>query len=142
MRLPNEEVAVIDVVWLDQRALLLLHEKSLATHGGLRGRVADGLLESALARPLQIVNYRSDATLAELAAAYAVGITRNHPFSDGNKRAAFLAMTLFCRQNGWRVVAPDLEAIALILSLASGELTEEQLAVWIEQHLKPVSQQP
>ena len=133
---------MVEIVWLNRRAFLVLHEKSLAIHGGFRGHTKDGLLDSALTRPKQIINYRDDATLAELAAAYAVGITRNHPFSDGNKRAAFLAMTLFCRQNGWRIVAPDLEAIALILTLAAGELTEEQLTVWIERHLEPLNKTP
>ena len=133
---------MLKVVWLDTVSFLRLHDKSLATHGGLQGRRDTGLLDSALARPQQILNYRDDATLAELAAAYAVGITRNHPFSDGNKRAAFLAMTLFCNLNGWRLRTPDLEAIALILALAAGEITEEMLAVWIGQHLVAVEPKP
>ncbi len=123
------------VRWLNRRALLLLHEMSLVEHGGLRGFRDEGLLDSALIRPQQILNYREDASLADLAAAYAYAITRNHPFSDGNKRGAYLALATFCRLNGWSVEASQVEVFETIMLLAAGDLTEEQLAAWIGQHL-------
>ena len=122
--------------WVGKRALLLLHEESLAEHGGLRGVRDEGLLESALARPQQILNYRDAATLAELAAAYTVGIARNHPFNDGNKRAAFLAMGAFLDLHDYLLIAPHLEAFQIMMAVASGELQEEELTAWVNAHLR------
>ena len=130
------------IKWLDRRALLLLHEESLAEHGGLRGFRDEGLFDSALIRPQQILNYEPDATLAKLAAAYAFGITRNHPFSDGNKRAAYLALDMFCRVNGWAVRTSQLDVFNTMLALAAGDMTEEALASWIAQHLIPLTAKP
>ena len=133
---------VDSIQWLDRRALLLLHEESLAEHGGLRGFRDEGLFDSALVRPQQILNYEPDAILARLAAAYAFGITRNHPFSDGNKRAAYLALDMFCRVNGWAVKTSQLDVLNTMMALAAGELTEEVLAAWISQHLVPLAAKP
>ena len=116
----------------------MLHEESLAEHGGLRGLRDEGLLESALARPRQIHNYREDATLTELAAAYAVGIARNHPFSDGNKRAAFLAMGAFLGIHGYLLTADPMQAFQGMLAVASGELKEDELNAWIIAHVRKV----
>ncbi len=127
----------MEITWLHRRALLLAHERSLAEHGGLRGIRDAGLLDSALARPQHLLHYNADVTLAELAASYVFGITRNHPFVDGNKRAAYVVLGLFLPANGWWLRAPPQEAYALMIALASGELTEEQLAVWIERHMIP-----
>ena len=121
--------------WLDKRALLLLHEESLAEFGGLRGFREEGLFESAIVRPQQVLYYKADASLAELAAAYAYGIARNHPFLDGNKRASYLALDTFCRLNGWAVGTSQPEKFQIMMALAAGEITEEQLAAWITQHL-------
>ncbi len=123
------------IQWLDRRALLLLHEESLADHGGLSGFRDEGLFDSALVRPQQILNYEPDATLARLAAAYAFGITRNHPFSDGNKRTAYLALDMFCRLNGWAVKTSQLDVLNTMLALAAGNLMEEVLVLWISKHL-------
>ena len=95
--------------WVDRQALLLLHDESLAEHGGAAGLRDEGLLDSALARPLNLVAY-GKPDLAELAACYAVGLAKNHAFVDGNKRAAFLAMGLFLYLNGWRLHATQAEA--------------------------------
>ncbi len=130
------------IQWLDRRALLLLHEESLAEHGGLRGFRDEGLFDSALVRPQQILNYEPDATLAKLAAAYAFGITRNHPFSDGNKRAAYLALDMFCRVNGWAVKTSQLDVFNTMMALAAGDMAEEALALWITQHLVPLTAKP
>ena len=117
--------------WISKRALLLLHEESLAEFGGMRGIRNDGLLESALARPQNIHDYNSTSTVAELAAAYGYGIAKNHAFVDGNKQAAFLSIGLFLSMNGYRLIADQADAIAVIMGVASGEVDETALAAWI-----------
>ena len=91
--------------WIGKTALMLLQAESLAEHGGLEGIRDEGLLESALARPINLNIYEGETDPARLAAAYAAGIVRNHPFADGNKRVAFLAIGLFLGLNGWRLTA-------------------------------------
>lgn len=120
--------------WLAKKALLLLHEESITFFGGGAGLRDEGLLDSALARPVNQFLYRPESTLAELAAAYGYGLARNHAFVDGNKRVAFLAMGLFLRCNGYRLVAKQVDAIRVVMSLAAGEVTEQDLAVWITQN--------
>jgi len=117
--------------WISKRALLLLHEESLAEFGGARGLRDDGLLESALARPQNIHAYNSKSTVAELAAAYGYGIAKNHAFVDGNKRAAFLSIGLFLSMNGYRLIANQADAITVTMGVASGEVDERNLAAWI-----------
>lgn len=117
--------------WISKKALLLLHEESLAEFGGAPGLRDETLLESALAPPRNIHAYRSESTLAELAAAYAFGIAKNHAFVDGNKRAAFLSIGLFLAINGYRLVAGQPDAIATVLGVASGDINEAVLAVWL-----------
>jgi len=125
------------VQWINRRSLLLLHEESLAIFGGARGLRDEALFESALARPQNRLAYQPEATLAELAASYAYGLARNHPFVDGNKRAALLAIGLFLGRNGLRLRAPQVDAIRTIQSLATGTLTEAALATWIAAHAEP-----
>lgn len=122
--------------WVDKRALLLLHGESLAEHGGLPGLRNEGLLDSALARPLNLAAYGGVPDVAELAAAYGVGVAKNHPFVDGNKRAAFLAVGLFLAINGYRLAATQLEATQAMFALAAGELDEASFAVWLRGHMK------
>jgi death-on-curing protein len=122
--------------WLDKRALMLLHEESLATFGGARGVRDEGLLESALARPVNKYRYDGIRDLAPLSAAYGFGIARNHPFVDGNKRAALLAIGVFLRINGARLQADTVDAIRTTFALAAGELDENALAVWVRANLK------
>jgi len=122
--------------WIDKQALLMLHSESLAEHGGLSGIRDEGLLDSALARPQNLIAYAPDADIAALAAAYGTGVARNHPFADGNKRAAFLSVGLFLAVNGWRLVATPIEATQIMLGVASGELEEEAFAAWIRDHLR------
>lgn len=124
-------------VWLDGEILLLLHRAALAEHGGLDGMRDPGLLDSALARPMNLHAYEGETDLCRLAASYAGGIVRNHPFADGNKRAAFLAAIVFLERNG---VVPDLaegEAIAAIFDLAAGDLPEEGFAAWLRDNVTP-----
>ena len=123
--------------WLNKAALVLLHNESLALFGGPSGLRDEGLLDSALVRPANLLLYRPDADLASLAAAYAYGLAQNHPFIDGNKRAAFLAIGLFLHINGQRLRASPVEAIQTIFALASGQLSEIELADWIRAHQVP-----
>ena len=119
--------------WVDQRLLTILHDESLAEHGGASGLRDAGLLESALARPLNLVAY-GDPDVADLAACYGVGLAKNHPFVDGNKRAAFLAVGLFLRLNGHRLVASQAEALLAMMSVASGDMKEADFAEWLRGH--------
>ena len=123
--------------WVAKQVVLLLHAESLAEHGGSEGIRDEGALELALARPLNHYTYGGTADLGALAAAYAVGVSQNHPFIDGNKRAAFIAMGLFLALNGLRLVAPQIEAARVMFALAAGELAETDLADWVRTHVQP-----
>ena len=116
--------------WIERQALLLLHDESLAEHGGAAGLRDEGLFDSALARPLNLAAY-GEPGFTDLAAAYGAGLAQNHPFVDGNKRAAFLAVGLFLYVNGYRLNAAQAEATVTMLSLAAGELGEAAFAAWI-----------
>lgn len=124
--------------WVDQHALLLLHEESLAEHGGASGLRDQGLLESALARPQNLVAY-GDPDVSELAAAYGFGLAKNHAFVDGNKRAAFLAVGLFLALNGRRLAASQADAMLMMLDVAAGAIDEAAFAGWIREHSAPRS---
>jgi death on curing protein len=128
---------VIDCKWLTLDAVMATHEQSIATFGGSSGIRDEGLLESALARPKQIVAY-GEPTLARLAAAYAFGIARNHPFVDGNKRSALMAAYTFLRINGHRLTASEVETVAIFRDLAAGEVDEDILTGWIESNIVAV----
>lgn len=120
--------------WINKKALLMLHQESLATFGGLVGLRDEGLLDSALARPQNTHAYNPDSTLTDLAASYAFGLVRNHAFLDGNKRAAFLSIGLFLSINGHKLIADQVEAIQSILAAAGGEFSERDLAAWIQKN--------
>ena len=116
--------------WLTRQIIIAIHDEQLAIHGGASGLRDDGMLGSALDRPKNKWAYES-ADLPELAAAYAFGIARNHPFVDGNKRTSLLALYTFLGVNGIDFIVPEAEAAAIILSLAAGEVSEESLTRWI-----------
>jgi death on curing protein len=120
-------------VWLSERLVLAMHSKALTRHGGADGIRDPGLLESALARPLNRGAY-GDPDIIELAALYALAIGRNHPFIDGNKRTAYLALEVFLALNGLRLTATDAEAVVGILAMASGDLTEDEFILWVREH--------
>ena len=122
-------------VWVAGSVVYAIHEAQLAEHGGIAGLRDEGLLSSALARPQNLVAYGDDPDAASLAAAYAFGIARNHPFLDGNKRTAFVVMELFLSLNGWNLTAEDKECITTMLALASGTLPEKSLADWLRLHI-------
>jgi death on curing protein len=111
-----------------------IHTSQVQEHGGSLGLRDQGLLGSALDRPRNRFHYESEADLFDLAAAYGFGLARNHPFVDGNKRVAFQAMYVFLGLNGLRIEAEETEVVRLILALASGELSEPELADWLRQN--------
>jgi death-on-curing protein len=116
-------------------AVLRMHEESLALHGGPEGVRDLGLLESALARPKNLLAYSENTlSLAELAAAYAKGIVANHPFVDGNKRTSLIVSFTFLRLNGQQVTASKEARVMTFWRLASGEISEADLAVWFDEH--------
>lgn len=124
--------------WISKTALLLLHDESLAEHGGAPGLRDEGLLDSELARPLQLASYgEPPPDLAALAASYGVGLAKNHGFVDGNKRAAFLAVGLFLAINGHRLATSQADATLTMLAVAAGELDETAFAAWVRAHLVP-----
>jgi death on curing protein len=122
--------------WVVDSVVLAIHEAQLAEHGGLAGIRDEGLLASALARPQNVAAYGEHPDAADLAAAYAFGIARNHPFLDGNKRTAFVVMELFLNLNGLSLNADDAECISRMLAVASGSLGEKALAAWIRDRMK------
>jgi death-on-curing protein len=120
------------IVWLEKALALAIHDRQLAEHGGTSGVRDEGLLESALARPQQLHAYGDPPPdLADLAAALAHGLARNHPFLDGNKRTAAVACETFLELNGATLEADDLELYPLYLALAEGKLGERDFAAWL-----------
>jgi death on curing protein len=120
-------------VWIDSAVLLAVHDEQLAEHGGAAGTRDIGLFESALARPEHLAHYgQPDA--ADLAAAYGYGIARNHPFIDGNKRTAFVAVELFLSLNGLELSADDGDCVITMLAVAAGQMDEAAFARWLRDH--------
>lgn len=125
------------IVWLEKTLALAIHDRQLAEHGGSAGVRDEGLLESALARPLQLHAYGDPAPdLADLAAALAHGLARNHPFLDGNKRTAHVAYRTFLALNGAELVATDEEKYLTMLALAEGNLKEQDFAAWLRPRVR------
>ena len=120
-------------VWIDPRVLLAVHEEQLAEHGGAMGTRDLGLFESALARPRNLALY-GEPDAAALAASYGCGIARNHPFIDGNKRTAFVAVEFFLALNGLALEAEDGACVLTMLAVASGALDEAAFAAWLREH--------
>jgi death on curing protein len=125
------------MIWLEKRLVLAIHDRQLAEHGGTGGVRDEGLLESALARSQQLHAYGDPAPdLADLAAALAYGLARNHPFLDGNKRTAAVAGETFLELNGATLEAHDVELYPIYLALAEGKLGERDFAGWLRQRLR------
>ncbi|TSA42268.1 MAG: type II toxin-antitoxin system death-on-curing family toxin [Betaproteobacteria bacterium] len=120
-------------VWVDPSVILAVHDEQMAEHGGAAGLRERGLLESALARPSNLAAY-GKPDHADLAACYGVGIAKNHPFVDGNKRTAFVAVELFLTLNGWKLSASDADAVLAMLAVAAGKIDETGFAEWIRRH--------
>jgi death on curing protein len=121
-------------IWLDARDAIAVHDRQLAEHGGAIGIRDPGLLDSALARPVNRWNYGADSA-ADLAAAYAYGVARNHPFIDGNKRTAWVLARLFLAINGHKLAFTAEDAIRMMLALAAGELDEAAMVEWFKARL-------
>jgi len=126
-------------IWVDLSVVLALHDEHLAEHGGPAGLRDRAALESALARPLDKADY-ADADIATLAAAYAYGISRNHPFADGNKRTALVVAELFLMLNGHVLTASNAECVTTFLDLAAGTITEDELARWFRDYIEPLAE--
>ena len=120
--------------WVLKSIVLALQHEQLAEHGGSPGLRDEGLLESALDRPANLFRY-GNPDLADLAAAYAFGLAKNHPFVDGNKRTSYVVTRLFLLLNGADLAAPPAERVRIWLALAAGEMIEEQLAAWLREHI-------
>lgn len=121
-------------VWVDPAVIRAVHEEQLAEHGGAAGVRDEGLLESALSRPRNLAHYGAPDA-ADLAASYAHGLGKNHPFIDGNKRSAFVAAELFLELNGQQLKASDADCVLATLALSSGELSESGFAMWLREHI-------
>jgi death-on-curing protein len=120
-------------VWLKREFIIAVHERLIADHGGGSGLRDEGLLESALARPQHQFHY-GEPSLTGLAAAYAVGIAKNHAFVDGNKRTAFVAAVVFLERNGLHLNASEAEATIAMLRVAEGSMTQKQFTRWLDEH--------
>ena len=123
-----------DWVWVEPRVALAAHAEQLAEHGGAAGVRDLNMLESAMARPLNLVAY-GDPDAADLAAAYAFGIARNHPFVDGNKRTAAVVSETFLVLNGLTLTGDDVDIVMTFLALAAGEMSVEALTHWFRAHI-------
>jgi len=122
--------------WIDAQAMRAVHEEQILEHGGPAGLRDAGLLESALARPRHLATYGTP-DVCDLAAAYGFGLARNHPFVDGNKRTAFVAVELFLALNGHALAASDADCVMAMLRLAASETDEKAFADWLRAHVEP-----
>jgi death-on-curing protein len=125
-----------DPVWLDRRRVVAIHREQINDHGGASGTRDEGLLDSALARPRNHFAY-TGASVPELAAVCALAIARNHPFIDGNKRTAYVALELFLDLNGFDFVASDVEAVVAMVEMAADDMSDEDFVVWVGNFARP-----
>jgi death-on-curing protein len=123
-------------IWIDRAVILAIHDMQLAEHGGGSGIRDNNLLESALARPINLAAY-GEPDAPALAGAYGYGLSRNHAFIDGNKRTGFVAAELFLRINGYQLLADDADCVFTMLAVAAGDLTEDEFANWLRCHTVP-----
>ncbi len=129
----------MDTKWIASDAVLAMHMRQIAEHGGIDGLRDEGLLLSALARPENLHAYGESIDLAALGASYASGIAKNHPFLDGNKRTALVVAVTFLNLNGYDFDAPDAETYTLFIQLAEGSINEDELAGWFRERLYSIS---
>ena len=124
-------------VWIGTTLALAIHKLQIAEHGGEDGVRDIGMLESALARARNIAPYEPDADVARLAAAFAVGIIKNHPFVDGNKRTGYVVMETFLVLNGHQLIATEAEKYPIVIAVADGSMSEDEFGDWLRNHLAP-----
>lgn len=123
-------------IWVREDVVLAIHRRQLSEHGGGEGVRDAGLLSSALGKPKNLYTYSNPApSMARLAASYAFGLAKNHPFVDGNKRTAFIVCQLFLNLNGWKLDASALDKFTTFLDLAAGQVSEDELTAWLEAHV-------
>ena len=120
-------------IWITEAMVQVIHADQIATHGGAHGVRDEGLLASALGRARNRYGYE-ESNIHRLAANYGYGIARNHPFIDGNKRTAFQVMYAFLKVNGWELTAPEPEVVLVMQALAAGEMSEMELAQWLQHY--------
>ena len=126
-----------DLKWVSENTVLAIHDEQLAEHGGMPSMRDIALVQSALHRPQNLVTYGAP-DIADLAAAYAYGISRNHGFLDGNKRTAFVVACVFLLDQGYELMASDQDAVTTMLAVAAGEMSEVELAVWFRGYIRPI----
>jgi death-on-curing protein len=124
--------------WIKESSVLAIHEEQIAEHGGLAGVRDLALLLSALARPRNLAVY-GDPDIADLAAAYAVGIARNHAFLDGNKRTAWVVAETFLLKNGYELIARNEDGVTTMLAVAEGAMPEPEFAIWLRTYIRPLN---
>ena len=122
--------------WIEREVIIAVHEMQLAEHGGLTGIRDTGLMDSALMRAPNLATYGTP-DVADLAAAYGWGLSRNHQFNDGNKRTGFVAAELFLSLNGYELLADDANCVITMLGIAAGEVSEDAFAAWLREHSVP-----
>ena len=125
-----------DIVWILDEIVLAVHDEQLAEHGGLPGIRNLGAVQSALARPRNLASHQECDDIAQLAAAYAYGIARNHGFADGNKRTALVIADLFLMLNGYELTSLPAENVLTILAVADGSMPEEELVAWVRSNIQ------
>ncbi len=123
-------------IWIEQRMVIAVHDEQLAEHGGGSGLRDEGLLQSALIRPQNAAACNSDADICTLAAAYAYGLAKNHPFIDGNKRIVAVAMELFIELNGYKLNSSNVEGVIMMLKLSGGDMSEDELVAWLRANVE------
>ncbi|MBX3179449.1 MAG: type II toxin-antitoxin system death-on-curing family toxin [Candidatus Hydrogenedentes bacterium] len=131
------EHAAAEPHWITTPMALEIHRRQIARYGGSDGVRDLGLLDSALNRPRNVFHYEGPVPLARLAASYCFGISRNHPFIDGNKRVSFVVASVFMLLNGFNVEASEDDVVETMLAVASGEMSEEALTDWFAHHVAP-----
>jgi len=134
-------VSAAEPRWVGRLVVDIVQHDLVVTHGGLPGLRDEAALETALARPRQAFAYAEESDIAALAAAYAFGICRAHPFNDGNKRIAFVTAAVFAELNGFELVAQEADAVDVMLRLAAGHVEETELADWVRTRLVPLGSQ-
>jgi len=130
---------VDEPIWLTRLIVDAMHYDQLEKHGGLAGIKDENALEAALARPQNKWAYEPDSDLCDLAAGYGYGLATNHGYSDGNKRIAFVAMSIFLGLNDWEIVASETEVVHLMVDVASKARDEVELASWLRDHIMPAA---
>lgn len=130
----------MSIEWIEPNAVFAMHKRQIAEHGGTEGVRDEGLLLSALARPENLHAYGENVDLAALAASYAFGVAKNHPFLDGNKRTALVVAVAFLNLNGYDFEAPGEATYSVFLQLAEGSISEQDLAAWFRERLYPIQE--